>query len=490
MTTSGARSTWRTHHWLVGLAVAFSLVLTACGGSSLDPEDVAAANAAVQGASVPGTVQQPGVSQPGVAVTNAPGSVPTGPAVPGSNPSSPSNPGSAPDLPPNAAPPTGKGIKAGSCTGFKNSTGITDSKIIIGNIADISGPVPGIFTAAANATKAYAAYFNSTSSICGRKLEVKTYDSQTNTSADAVATQKTCDETFAAVGSMSAFDTGGAAIASRCKVPEIHAIVTNPARAACDSCFGAEAPLGGYFPQDLADYFTRTNKAGTQKAAMLYVNAAAAVNGAKTQIKSQERRGWKFAYTVGFDIAEFNYGPYVQKLKAANAKIVEMYGSADMAVRMAKAFQSAGYKPDVFLLNATQYDRTFASAGSAVEGSVVYIDFTPLEEIGKTPELALYNQWLQQVAPGSQPTYFGMYAWSATRLFVEQATALGGKLTRPALVNRLKGVHAWTANGLHAPQDVGLKQSTKCVRFLQLRSGRWVPYGPTKYMCTGRVDGK
>ncbi|WP_209716947.1 ABC transporter substrate-binding protein [Marmoricola sp. OAE513] len=390
----------------------------------------------------------------------------------------------------NAAPPTGKGVKAGSCAGFKNTVGINASTITIGNVADITGPVPGFFTPAMQAVKAYVAYFNSTSNICGRKLAMKSYDSQTNTSADAVATQKTCDETFAAVGSMAAFDSGGAVNASKCGIPEIHAIVTNPERAACRTCFGAEAPLDGHFQKDLATYFVKKNKAATQKAAMLYPNAAAAVNGAKTQARSQERNGWKFVYKQGFDIAEFNYGPYVQRLKQTGARIVEMYGSSDMAIRMARAFQSANYKPDLFLLNASQYDRNFASGGSAVDGAIVYVDFTPLEEAASTPELKLYMQWLQQVAPGAQPTYFGLFAWSAARLFAEQATVLGGKLTRANLVKRLQGVHSWTANGLHAPQDVGRKIATECVRFLQLRGGAWKPYGPTKYLCSGRTSGK
>ena len=61
--------------------------------------------------------------------------------------------------------------------------------------------------------------------------------------------------------------------------------------------------------------------------------------------------------------------------------------------------------------------------------------------------------------PGATPTFFGLFAWSAARLFVEQATKLGGKLSRSSLVTSLKGVNNWTANGMHAPQPVGAKQA-------------------------------
>jgi len=37
------------------------------------------------------------------------------------------------------------GITAGSCAGFKNTTGINSSTITLSNVADVSGPVAGLF---------------------------------------------------------------------------------------------------------------------------------------------------------------------------------------------------------------------------------------------------------------------------------------------------------------------------------------------------------
>jgi hypothetical protein len=147
--------------------------------------------------------------------------------------------------------------------------------------------------------------------------------------------------------------------------------------------------------------------------------------------------------------------------------------------------QSTGFRPDVFLLDPTAYDPAFVrSGGSAVDGALVFVDFTPLEEAGHSAELRLYLQWLQQVSPGAVPSYFGLFAWSATRLFVEQAVALGGNLTRANLVARMRQVHDWTDNGLHAPQDVGGKTNSNCWRFLRLQDAHWTPLG-TQYLCRG-----
>ena len=128
-----------------------------------------------------------------------------------------------------------------SCDGFKNSPGVTDSEITIGNASDISGPVPGLFESAQDAVKAYVAYFNSTSDICGRKLKLATYDSRTDAGADQQDYAKGCDEVFAMVGSMSAFDSGGAGTAQSCGLPDIRSAAVTRDRNACTTCFPAQS---------------------------------------------------------------------------------------------------------------------------------------------------------------------------------------------------------------------------------------------------------
>lgn len=492
-----SRNSRNLRYGLIGVLALATFSLSACGGSALEAADVLAANAAVEGrgGGSAGTGTDTGTGDGSVDPDVTPVAGDTG-GEPVDDGTSGGGGGDTPvgggETPVGGggttnSPATGNGGKKADCTGFKNSVGITDSTITIANISDVTGPVPGVFTPAQQAVKAYVSYFNKTSDICGRKLAIKSYDSQTNTSADAVATQKACDETFASVGSMEAFDSGGASTATKCGIPELHAITTTKERVACPNCFATESGGNNMFQTAVPDFFTGRNKAATQKAAMLYVGVSASVDGAKLQIAGEKKRGWKFVYESSFDIAEFNYGPYVQRLKETGARIVQLFGSADMAVRFARAFKAANYKPDFFIMNATSYDKNFEAAGADVNGSIIYVDFTPLAEASSNPELRTYLQWLQQVAPGARPTYFGMYAWSAARLFVERAAALGGDLNRANLIKSIKGVHTWTANGLHAPQDVGGKKPSKCWRFLQIQGGQWKPYGPARYTCGGLV---
>jgi ABC-type branched-subunit amino acid transport system substrate-binding protein len=471
---------------------ALALLTAACGGSTLNPKDVAAANASALGSTGTNAVVGAGSTtsvEPGSVIATSGG---TGSGTvtnqgtsnrPGSAVTSPNVGTSHPTVGGTAAPATGQGVKAGSCAGFKNTTGITNSTINLATIADVSGPVPGIFKPAIDATKAYAAYFNSTSTICGRKLAIDAIDAQTNGGGDQVGSQKACDNDFAAVGSVTAFDDGGAGTAAGCGLPDLRALSTTTTRASCATCFGAEAPGGGYYQGAIPNYFTKTDKAATQNAAFIYVGVTASIAAAEGEIRAQKRAGWKFGYTSPFDIAEFNYTPYVTRMKTAGVRLVEFLGSSNEAIGLASAMEQSNFKPDIFLVGGTQYDKQFAQAGSAVEGAVLYLDFVPFAEVASSPEESLYFRWLQQITPGAQPTYFGLFAWSAARLFVQEATELGGQLTRANVVKRLRAVHNWTSNGLHAPQDVGGKVIGKCWRFLQLKGSTWVPYGPPTYIC-------
>ena len=150
-------------------AVTLCVALAACG-SQLDPDTVALANggsaaggAGAVGGGDTGTDTAPDGSVPGSG--SGGGSSTTGGDSGGTSGGSDAPSGTTQGTGDNSA--TGN-TKAGSCNGFKNQTGITDKTITIANVSDISGPVPGIFESAQQATRAYAAYFNSTSDICGR----------------------------------------------------------------------------------------------------------------------------------------------------------------------------------------------------------------------------------------------------------------------------------------------------------------------------------
>ncbi|HET7736484.1 MAG TPA: ABC transporter substrate-binding protein [Nocardioidaceae bacterium] len=471
------------------LAAALMALVTACG-SALGPSEVIRANEAArgQGGEVPpSTTQVPGTgaATPGAVATPGAGS---GPGAGGGASTPGSQGGSQAGGTPGVQAPTGGtgGVKAASCQGFKNGPGITDSTITIGNAVDVSGPVPGLFEGAQQAVKAYVAYFNAMNpaGICGRKLVLDTYDTRTDNGGNQQAAAKMCASNFADIGSMSIFDSGLAAGAQQCGLPSLHAAAVTATFNRCSTCFGIDGSGVGEFSNEVYDYWMRTNKAATQKAAFLYLNQGAAAENAKIQQSVGAKRGIKWEYVAAIDVAEFNYGPYVQQLKSKGITMVQFIGGWQQAVRLLQAEQAAGYKPTISLFDPSIYEQGFLSqAGALAEGSYMYMLNTALDE--DQPEMNLYRQWLGQAVPGASPTFFGIFAWSAAKLFTETAVRLGGGLNRAAMVKSLLATNDWKGGGLHPPQTVGAKHPSSCIRYMVIKGGRFVPASKPTYTCGG-----
>ena len=484
----------------VATAVALSaLVLTACG-SQLSPQDVRAANvgsgtfSAGQAGPAGGNADDvdAGASDDVEGGADASGLSDGGQsgAPDGVNGAAPSAGGSGSTAALGTGEHSASGTaRAGSCAGLKNQTGITDKEIVLANASDISGPVPGLFEAAQQGAKAYVAYFNATSDICGRKLRLLALDTRSDSGGDQQAYAKGCEEAFAAVGSTSAFDSGGAATAETCGLPDIRAISITPERGACSTCFGTQSVNPSLVPNAVLDYFHRTHRAATQKAAFLHLNAGGSPTLSKSRAEAARKRGFHVVYESGIDVSEFNYAPYVQTMKERDVRFVDFLGAYPQAVRLAEAMQQQGFEPEVFELHQPMYDsRYIESGGEAVEGSRVFINTAMFEDARSNREMQLYEQWLQQVKPGAKPTPFGVYAWSATRLFVERSLALGGRLSRRELVSSLRQVHKWTGNGIHAPQDPGGKRTGECQSVVKVQDGAWVKETPGQFLCSGLSD--
>ncbi len=134
--------------------------------------------------------------------------------------------------------------------------------------------------------------------------------------------------------------------------------------------------------------------------------------------------------------------------------------------------QQQGFTPEIFLQDATIQDQRYVEeAGKARRGRLRLLADRALRRLQQQGD-GLYRAWLAQVDPSAEPNTYGVYAWSAARLFVQQAVALGGRLNRQTLIQSLAKVKDWTGNGIHAPQQVGAETSADCVAIVQRQEQR------------------
>src|SRR5581483_8238464 len=165
------------------------------------------------------------------------------------------------------------GIHAGSCAGFANQTGINGSTITLANVADVSGPVSGLFQGVQQAMKAFVAYFNSTTTICGRKLALESLDSQTSSGGDQQAATTACGNAFAMVGSMGAFDAGGAQTVTQCGIPDLRTASTETDRATSPVVYGVQSLNPLYEPTAPANFYKSAYPGVAAKAGFVYLDA-------------------------------------------------------------------------------------------------------------------------------------------------------------------------------------------------------------------------
>lgn len=376
------------------------------------------------------------------------------------------------------------GVPQANCAGLASGPGVGPREITIASAADLTGPTPGLYAAAQQAVAAFVGYFNHTSSICGRKLRLLALDSRTDAGGDQAAAARACTEAFAMVGSMSAYDLGGATTVSACGIPDLRAAALHPDRAGSPVVFSARSLRPDEVPAAVPDYFARTQPEAVRHAALVYVNSGAHPANAHSLAAGYAMRGFDWIYRQAVDVAEFNYAPYVMLMKQRGVRYVQFLGSYQRALRLADAMRQQGLRPDAFVLDPTAYDGGFVSAGGeAVRGARVVTDAALFEEAADNQELGLYLRWLAQEVPGAVPSYHGLFAWSAARLFTDLAARLGGTLTRATLLDALAGVTAWDGHGLTVAQDVGGRHSAPCAVVIRLDGGAWVRESGAQPLC-------
>jgi ABC-type branched-subunit amino acid transport system substrate-binding protein len=359
-------------------------------------------------------------------------------------------------------------------------TGVTPAEVTIGTVSDLSGIQPGLFKSTTDAVQAAAAYINSQGGICGRQVKAVPYDTGTTSGGDRAATQDACAQSFALVGSMSAFDDGGADVVDSCGVPDMSAITVNAKRAFAENTYAMYQVRPDQYLQGSARYIKQKYPNAITKAAILWLNSGPTKTNAQVRQDGEEKNGYKFIYTQEVQVVETNYTAYVRQMQDAGVEYVTMVADYQSIARLTQAMQQQNWYPDVMDWDSVVYDPQFLErAQGAANKSLFFMNTAFLEEVSGNPEMQLYQQWLKRVAPDSDPDYFGLYAWSAARLFQELATDIGPDLTRDALFAQLKKTNAWGGNGLHAEHDIGNKTASNCFLYGTVTTDRFTRTFPS-----------
>lgn len=466
----------------------FALVAAACGARLTDEQRIEGI-AALGG----GTSQGEGVTNTGARAGTTGQTAPGSAGAPGSTTTT--TPGGT--VGGGATTGGGSGDQAGSGgSGFDTSnlgptdTGVTADKIVVANIADIKGVQPGLFQSARDAATAATAFINHQGGINGRQIDLLTLDSKTDAGANRAAMLEACAKAFAVVGSMSAFDDGSAQPGEECGIPDLTAITTNPPKFRATNTYPVFPNGPDHIGLSSASYIAERFPESIKSAGILWLNQAVTRGNAQRRKVGWEAAGFEFVYEQEVQVLEADYTRFVLDMQGRGVDYVTMVSDYQNIVRLQTSMRQQNYVPTVRDWDSVAYDPGYISLGQeAVEGSFVFLNNNLFEEASAIPEMQLYLEWLNRAVPGASPTYFGLYAWSAFRLFQELALGIDpNELTRDRLFAAVQQVREWDGHGIHAPHDVGGKIPSTCNLYVQVSDGAFERMHPgSGFDCSGEL---
>lgn len=449
-------------------ALALLLAATACGNTA-DPALQRAANRAQLGTG--STVVAPS----GAPVRQGPADVPiaTGPAAPGSRATI--GPVAGRPVPGASAGPLATAPPGGN--GGATDVGVTADSITVGNVSDLSGPVPGIFQGAVIGTQAYFAKVNSEGGVYGRQLKVAAGDGQLDCTANKAATTDLAKKVFAFVGSFSLYDDcGEPQIAAQKDLADVHDAL-GPVSGKYVNNFSV-APMGNGWRSGPLVYNATKYGEKWKHIGAIYANV-----GASPTIWGHVKQA--IAASGGVVVSEYGYGPSDTDFTATIIRMqrdgVQMIYATAVDGAYAARFVNAARSQSVpwpLIFGGGVYDTTFLTqAGANAEGVLndqQYAMFFNPEE-SRIPAVKDFQLWTERVG-GTKviKDLYAVYGWASAELFVKALRAAGPRASRPALLTALRAIKTFDSSGLIAPANPAAKTPAGCWILTQVVKGAFV----------------
>lgn len=371
--------------------------------------------------------------------------------------------------------------------------GVTADTISIEVMADTgSALAPGLFQANIDAVKAFATWANANGGVGCRQLKVDTWDSKLDPTESKNGILNVCKNDLAMVGGNALFNPDATDL-SKCPdkagqpvgIPNFAALANDineqcaanswVLQAVSEDCSNG-VPTGtrnikaftGQF-----DYY-KTIDPNLKGVWLIPGDLPTTVQSSMPQIAAATKAG--ITVTDGMKVSgrseQSAFATYVQALKAGNGNFLQN-GSNDVAmIKMRKEAAAEGLTGmKVWACSLACYTQNFRDAGSAVDGTYVWMQFLPFEEASSNKALQAYVD-----ATGGKPDSFGAQAWQAAMAFkkaVDEVVAEKGAnaITRPNLLEKMKTLK-FDADGWIGARSTP-KVFSDCYVIMQINNGKF-----------------
>ena len=375
-----------------------------------------------------------------------------------------------------------------------NVQGVTASRIVVGGVASLTGPIPAAFAPIFDGVNSYLDMVNANGGVDGRKIDFKfPLDDGSNPSqnTDQVRTLVDQDHVFAVLGVGTPSFAGAGYLASN-NVPTFGYTVSTQ-WAAGPSLFGSE---GSYLA------FTRPGPEPAYLAEQLRAKAVGVlaynVSGSSQGCQGVAYEMKRFHIPVVYEDLSIQAPPVdltsdVNRMKRAGVDLVASCMDLSGNILLSRTMHQDGMgQVAQYWLNG--YDESaIASYASLMDGVYFLIGHVPFESAklspGKYPGMELYLKELAKYFPKELPGEASLAGWVDADMFVTGLRLVGHDITRTKLVDALNALTGFTAHGIVAPIDWHFEHHSvgpvDCNVYARAVAGRFVPlFGSTRTVFT------
>jgi ABC-type branched-subunit amino acid transport system substrate-binding protein len=357
------------------------------------------------------------------------------------------------------------GLLAGACGNAKptvshtgNVQGVTATRIVVGGVASLTGPIPAAFAPIFDGVESYLDMVNANGGVDSRKIDFKfPLDDGSNPSQDTdqMRTLVEQDHVFAVVGVGTPSFAGASYLAAN-NVPTFGYTVSTQ-WAAGPSLFGSE---GSYLA------FTRPGPEPAYLAEQIRAKAvgilAYNVSGSSQGCEGVAYEMKRFHIPVVYEDLSIQAPPVdltsdVNRMRAAGVDLVASCMDLSGNILLSRTMHQDGLgQVAQYWLNG--YDESaIASYASLMNGVYFLIGHVPFESAklspGKYPGMDQYLNELAKYFPKELPGEASLAGWVDADMFVSGLRLVGRDVTRSKLVDALNALTGFTANGIVAPID-------------------------------------
>lgn len=371
-----------------------------------------------------------------------------------------------------------------------SGVGIANGQLTVGNVAIVSGPVPGLFKGAPYGADAFFAYQNSKGGVNGLRINLKSEDDAFSCAQNQSETQSLATQVFAFVGSFSLFDNCGAKVLqANPGIPDV-SYSLDPVAQALPNNFSPQPLEHGWRTGPLT-YFKQRYPNAIRSVGTLVANVPSATSTWANEKAAMQSMGYHITYERTYNPLDTDFTADVLRMRSSGVQALFLDASDVKTVaRVLNAAKQQGWKPQLVAPGATMYDGTLFKllTSGAAEGA--YGDQLAAMYLGEdrsvVPEVNVFNTWLNKTHPGFQPDVFALFGWTSARLFTQALQQAGANPTRQSVLAALQSIHSFDSNGIIPTADPAGKHAPTCWLNVQVKNGKFVrssPSPPSGFIC-------